>query len=310
MSRRPGLLLALTVALAWPSPARAQTAVDLFKQGTRSLKTGDLAGAADAFARSYELSPKAATVCNLALSYDRWPLHEREALEAYRKCAEDDESGKFSAHALERARALRKTVAALPPQQTPPARAPAPIATRERDSEDRPPPRRRPQPTPAADEDRRANDEDNIAAPEPVIAPRPRRHVAARRDPATEGEGDREPPADTRSHTLLYVGVVGGVLAAGCFVAGYLLEQSASGDYNALLAQYPNYQIPNGNTVDIQRRDSAESTRSAGIALYATTAVLGVAAVALAVYDLTRGPSRSRVEVGLGPAAASLSVHF
>ena len=98
------------------------TAASLFKRGVEALRAKEFAAAAAAFQDSYARSAKAATMCNLALTYDRWGAHAAEAIEAYRKCAEDDESGRFRDHALERARQLR---AERPATAAPLAEAPA-----------------------------------------------------------------------------------------------------------------------------------------------------------------------------------------
>ncbi len=105
----------LLVALA--SVAHADDAPALFKRGVDALRAQDYAAAAAAFRQSYALSPKEATMCYLALTYDRWPGHVAEAIESYRKCAEDDTSGRFRDHALVRARQLREQLAATPPAE-------------------------------------------------------------------------------------------------------------------------------------------------------------------------------------------------
>jgi hypothetical protein len=107
---RAAALLVVLVGVAW-----ADDASTLFRRGVESLRAQDYASAATAFQQSYALSPKEATMCNLALTYDRWPGHVAEAVESYRKCAEDDLSGRFRDHALERARQLREQLAATPP---------------------------------------------------------------------------------------------------------------------------------------------------------------------------------------------------
>lgn len=110
-------------------PAAAETpeneASTLFKRGVAALQKNSFALAVDMFKRSYDLNPKAATICNLAITYDRWPGHEADALTAYRTCAEDDRSGRFRDHALERSRTLRTQ---LPPQTDPePEPVPVPV---------------------------------------------------------------------------------------------------------------------------------------------------------------------------------------
>jgi Flp pilus assembly protein TadD len=112
------------VAALWCAAASADDAPALFKRGVEALRKSDFAAAADAFQQSYALSPKAATMCNLALTYDRWGGHVGEAVDAYAKCAEDDTSGRFVEHALARARELRVQLAAAPPSAKPEAPKP------------------------------------------------------------------------------------------------------------------------------------------------------------------------------------------
>lgn len=123
--------------MAEPLEAEASA---LFKRGVAALQKNSFALAVDMFKRSYELNPKAATICNLAITYDRWPGHEADALTAYRTCAEDDRSGRFRDHALERSRTLRTQ---LPPQPDPePEPVPVPLPPPVR------PPPRQPDPAP------------------------------------------------------------------------------------------------------------------------------------------------------------------
>jgi hypothetical protein len=103
------------LALALPPAASAQSpgaaADDMFKRGVEAYRGGNYEKAADLFARAYALDPRPATVCNLALSYDKWGGHEIDAFQAYLKCAEGDSTGRYRAHAFQRARALRETLA-------------------------------------------------------------------------------------------------------------------------------------------------------------------------------------------------------
>ena len=103
--------LALALLLLAPAAARAEEPVpearDLFKEGVAALRADDYPAAARAFGRSHALEPRAATLCNLALTYDRWPGHEREAAGAYEQCAAEDDSGRYREHARARAGILR-----------------------------------------------------------------------------------------------------------------------------------------------------------------------------------------------------------
>lgn len=81
--------LALAIVLAWPALASAQTAAeramarDQFQEGVTAARDGDWAHAADAFQRSYELSPRPLTLLNLAGAYMQVGRLV-EAAEAYR----------------------------------------------------------------------------------------------------------------------------------------------------------------------------------------------------------------------------------
>src|SRR5690606_12968448 len=98
------LVLASSVALAQEEPPvpphpREEPWYALFQAGVEHLREERFEEAADAFRASYQLEPRVATMCNLALSYDRWGEHRSPALHAYRTCARDDESGRFRAFA-------------------------------------------------------------------------------------------------------------------------------------------------------------------------------------------------------------------
>jgi hypothetical protein len=143
---RAAALLVVLVGVAWADDAPA-----LFKRGVDALRAQDYAAAATAFQQSYALSPKEATMCNLALTYDRWPGHVAEAIESYRKCAEDDTSGRFRDHALVRARQLREQLAATPPvEKTAPPVEDEPQPRAEPPKQQEPPPVATPAPPPVA----------------------------------------------------------------------------------------------------------------------------------------------------------------
>ncbi len=100
------VLLAL-LALPALASAQADQADPDFDRGVESLRTAHYADAETAFRASLAAAPRAATYCNLALTYERWGDHRREAAAAYEDCAEADDSGRFRAHALERASTIR-----------------------------------------------------------------------------------------------------------------------------------------------------------------------------------------------------------
>ena len=106
-------LLAALMVLA-PARARGEAAgaAELYRQGVEAFEEGNYDDAASLFRLSYEMDSRAATMCNLALAYDRWEDHEQQALEAYRRCAEEDAEGRFRDHALERSAVLRRQLEA------------------------------------------------------------------------------------------------------------------------------------------------------------------------------------------------------
>lgn len=173
--------------------AEAQT---LFKRGVAALQKNSFPVAADAFKRSYELIPKPAAICNLAITYDRWTGHEAEALTAYRTCAEDDRSGRFRDHALERSRALRNAL----PQPDP---EPEPVP---------PPPKPRPEPTPV-----------------PVYVPPP-----PRPEPAPVVEPRPAPAQRRRTHGFLIGGAVVTVVGIALLGAAIAYNQQSNDNIKKL----------------------------------------------------------------------------
>ena len=155
--------------------AEAQT---LFRRGVAALQKNSFALAADSFQRSYDLVPKAAAICNLAITFDRWAGHEADALTAYRRCAEDDNSGRFRDHALARSRALRAVVPQPDPEPEPVPEPPRPTPPRPV----APPPEPAPQPV-------------VTPPPRPIVLPPPNLVAAPL-------------PAKRRSHRLLIGGAV------------------------------------------------------------------------------------------------------
>lgn len=201
---RAAVLLVVLVSVAHADDASA-----LFKRGVDALRARDYAAATTAFQQSYALSPKEATMCNLALTYDRWPGHVAEAIESYRKCAEDDTSGRFRDHALVRARQLREQLAATPPVEQ--HAEPGPES----------PKQPAPPPTVAAP---------TVAAP-PVAAPTP--PVAAPTLPPAAIVQSAPPAPRTRPFfhdgaavTLTALGVLGIAGGVGIAVAGQLDDKS------------------------------------------------------------------------------------
>lgn len=120
MKRAPGWLI-LGLLLGMPSLLCAQEVESteahelLFQEAVEALRLSRYEAASTAFEESLRLRPQAKTACNLALTYDRWGGHESEARDAYVRCAELDQGGRFRDHALARASALRVVLAERPP---------------------------------------------------------------------------------------------------------------------------------------------------------------------------------------------------
>lgn len=129
MNRASGWL-ALALLVWMPSAVYGQEAESneehevLFRQAVEALRLNQYEVASSSFERSLQLRPQAKTACNLALTYDRWGGHEVSARDAYVRCAELDQGGRFRDHALSRAAALREVIASRPPE---PEETPDPI---------------------------------------------------------------------------------------------------------------------------------------------------------------------------------------
>ncbi len=95
-----GLLAA--PAQAQDSEAQART---LFERGVGEMNAGRPQIASEYFERSYRLSPRASSACNMALALER-SNRSCDAIAWYRQCAALDQSGRFRDHANEQASAL------------------------------------------------------------------------------------------------------------------------------------------------------------------------------------------------------------
>ncbi|UJR86088.1 hypothetical protein [Sandaracinus amylolyticus] len=152
--------LVALVLLAIPALARAQDApsdpsTSLFDRGVERLREGDHEAAAAAFRESYRLAPRVTTMCNLALTYDRWgPEHRAQAARAYRTCARDDDTGRFRAFAEQRVAEIERELVLSEGDAPQPEPAPEPEAP-EPEPEITPPPSDPPPvaPPPAAEPD-------------------------------------------------------------------------------------------------------------------------------------------------------------
>lgn len=123
-------LLLLVGALSIEAPATvwaqgSQGADELFREGVRAMRGRRYNEAISLFRLSYELSPRAATMCNLAMAYERTSRY-REALDSYRSCAAIDTEGRFRDHASERAREMERRLRPTPQPQPQPYVQPQP----------------------------------------------------------------------------------------------------------------------------------------------------------------------------------------
>ena len=260
--RRAGILIALaawllaSTALAQPEPDRAR---DLFRDGVEHMNAERWQLAAEAFRASYDVAPRVATMCNLALAYDRWAAYPEIAVEAYDRCAREDTSGRYREHATTRAAELRTEIAA----RTEPAPAP-------------PPEQELPPDTGAMTQP----SDPHPPATQPIVPP-------AGPPPAAPAE---------RGHGLLYAGIGVGVLSIGTLAAAIALAGSANSDADELWERHPDGQIPAGSA-DAALLDDAESKSTWSIALYVIAAATGALATTLVVLDLT-SPSVEPLEGG------------
>lgn len=109
-------LTALLVSSAWTASGQDQErnpelAERIFDVGVIHLRDERYEEAADAFRQSYRADARVETMCNLALTYDRWGEHRDAALRAYRTCARDDAGGRFRGYAERRVAEIERELA-------------------------------------------------------------------------------------------------------------------------------------------------------------------------------------------------------
>ncbi len=125
--------------------AQAEEALDeeaaarLFDAGVVHLRAQRFEEAAEDFRRSYRAARRVETMCNLALTYDRWGEHQDLALRAYRTCARDDETGRFRGYAEQRVEEIERELA-LAAAEDPDASPPPPEDPSQADVTPPPPP--------------------------------------------------------------------------------------------------------------------------------------------------------------------------
>ena len=256
MSRAIALAALSMVVAAAPLAAQGAEpdAQASFETGVRELRAERFDEAVQAFQRAYDLDPRAETACNLALTFDRWEGHKEDAIDAYLRCAQDDESGRYRDHALARASTLRS-------QRRPAAAEELPTEV--------------PEPPPP-----------EVEAPEP---PAPEVEAPVAPGSAVEPPSPAPPPPP-RSRTLLIVGGITAVVGLGGVAGGAVSAAKGNARVDELRVAYPDGIIT--DPADVGTLDRAEALRSQAIVLYVAGGVVAAAGVAMMAIDLARGPQR------------------
>ncbi|MCC6874712.1 MAG: hypothetical protein IT378_10445 [Sandaracinaceae bacterium] len=261
------------MAASIPCASRAQdggASIERFDAGVALLRDGRHAEAAAAFRESYRLAPRAATMCNLALTYDRWgPEHHAQAVRAYRTCARDDESGRFRSFAERRVIELERELV---------------LADQGSDGD------------PDSQEERRRD--------EPREGPREEPREEPREGPRSE-TGPAAPLAP-RDHSLLVAGAVRGARAGGAVVPGAVLALDAQATFDALLADLGASRVVASGSPEHARLSSAQASATAALALYVVSGVTVAGALALVVIDLALASSAGSTPIALLPTPDGL----
>jgi hypothetical protein len=268
------LVAAAALASALPAPARAEVAgaTELFRQGVAALREGSYPEAVSLFRLSYDMEVRAATQCNLALAYERWTGHDQEALEAYRRCAEDDREGRFRERALERSQEIRRRLG----------------TSGEGGGVAAPPPRTGPT--------------------GPGLAPGPG-GAAGASPPSGEagGTGGRRQGL-VIGHPLLWTGVAVGLLALGSFGSAIGLHVWAGDIHRQLSDRYPDRVIARGSA-DADRLAQGQAVVGGALALYIVGGILAAASTVLISIDLTQAPTEVEATlIGVAPTRGGLAL--
>lgn len=266
------VVLALTLLASSGVSAQASTpARQAFSRGVAALRANDFPAAETAFARSQELEPRAATLCNLALTYDRWGGHERQAITSYEACADADESGRFEAHARERAQAMRATEPTESPETTPAERGPNPFA--------------------AAETPRSGTNTGDV----PVVGQEPLAPGATRVTLTTEDRVEH-------SHGLLWAGLASFGVGAGLFAGGFVLVNDVESTERYLDATYDGgRRLIEPGSSDASRLASADRKSGAAVALYVLSGLtLALGAVLISI-DIATTRGGETATLGLSP---------
>lgn len=134
---------ALVASLSWPVEVLAEEsgADALFREGVEALRARRYNDAASLFRLSYNMDPRAATMCNLALTEER-ARRLTAARDAYNQCARDDRDGRYRRHALDRASDLDRQIRSQSRQPQPQPRQPVAYPQQQPTQPQQPQPRR------------------------------------------------------------------------------------------------------------------------------------------------------------------------
>jgi len=244
----------LLVVAAWAAPSSAHGevagATELFRQGVAAFREGSYPEAASLFRLSYDMEARAETQCNLALTYERWGGHDMEALESYRRCAEDDTDGSYRPRALERAQQIRQRLQTEGATET-----------------------TAPEPGGGGTGQQGDGGDDGSAA-------------AGSDGSGGGGTGPRQ-RGMVISRPLLWTGLGVGVLAAASLGTAIGLHVWTAGIHDDLSSTYGDRPIATGSD-DAERVSQGETGVGAALGLYIVGGVLAAAATVLVLIDLTQ----------------------
>lgn len=276
----------MALLLSVPSALRAQEADSteehevLFVQAVEALRLSQFEVASRQFVESLRLRPQAKTACNLALTYDRWGGHEVEARDAYFRCAELDQGGRFRDHALARAAALREVIAARPPDE------------------------------------RRTPDPDPDTGDPDVVHQDPLGQDALDQNDRDEfnqrdGQGDRrpvDPPTSRPARGLLWAGVAFAVVGVVTVGSGVAPTRSAGRDSDMILDKYPLRAISATDTVYLQLNEEFERKQRVAIGLYVAGGTLTLVGAAFIIADIVgnRRQTPPSTRVGVAPTEGGM----
>ncbi|MBX3248368.1 MAG: hypothetical protein KF901_14405 [Myxococcales bacterium] len=274
-------LLPLAARGQRPQPAATDESTAHFERGVEHLRAERYREAVDAFRASYRIAPRVTTMCNLALSYDRWgPEHRENAARAYRTCATEDETGRFADFARERVAAIERELVLEEPTDESTGTATDASASTLADATG---------PTDGVDASERATDPlSRLPAPSEPHAARPR--------------------------PLAWVSLASAVLGAAAFATGVALALEARATRDRLGEEVGAGGLVVRGTDADRLLGRGESFARGARAAYAISGIAAAAAGVFLALDLVlveRGAdARVRLSPGLGGATLHLDLRF